>query len=541
LNSTDRRVRFQPASSLAMRRGIHQLVNAIRPTLGPLSKAVAVEKTMRSDPPELIDNGAIIARRVVQIRDRDGDMGAMFLRQMLWRLHEKVGDGTATAAVLFQEIFDQGLKYITAGGNAMRLRVHLESLLRDMLDEFSTMTVHVEGKENLARVAEAICYDPALAKLLGEIMDIVGPYGVVDVRSSRGRDLDREYVEGMYWESGLFSREMVPDPTSQRVELPEAAILISNLDIEEARQLLPLIDLAHNNKIKSLVVMARKLSEQAIAMLLAVNKQSKELKTFGVKTPEMTVQAIASAMTDLAILTGGKPFINEAGDTITRVQLDDLGKARMAWGDREFFGIVGGKGDPKALRRHIAELRIVHREAKNADDREALQKRIGKLLGGSATLWIGGMTKTELEVRKEIAERTAKAMRGAITDGVVPGSGVTLLALQPLVRRRLARAADGEEHAACMIMLRALEAPLRALAENAGKDPGQILSALRQGRQRCVYDLRTGVVVDAFESGIFDAASVVKEALYGAVSSAALALTVDVLVHHKKPVTSMEP
>ncbi len=541
MKNNDRRIRFQPATFLAMQRGIHKITEAVRPTLGPVPRLVAIQRTMRSDAPELLDNGGLIARRIIQIPDRDEDMGAMFLRQMLWRVHEKTGDGTATAAVIFQEVFDQGGKYLSAGGNALRLRAGLEEGVQIILDELSGMSNRLEGKEALAQLAESICYDPKLAKLLGEVMDIAGPYGLVEVRTSRSRDLEREYVEGMYWEGGLFSREMTGDAAASKAELSDAAILISNLEIQDARQLLPLLQEAENARLPSLVIMARTLSDAAISLILAANKNPRGMRVMAVKTPEITVTGIATALMDLAILTGGQPLIKEAGDSLERVKVEDLGRTRQAWADKDFFGIIGGKGDPRLLRKHIAELRHVFPQAQTPDDRQAIQERIGKLLGGSATLWIGGMTKSEMDLRKEVAERTARAMRGALIDGVVPGGGAALLACQGAVRRKQAKATDGDERAAYTVLLKALEAPLRALAANAGCDPSQLMETIRRAGPGCTYDIRLGRVVAAQEAGLYDAASVVRGAVYSAVKSAALALTVDILVHHKKPETSMEP
>jgi chaperonin GroEL len=289
------------------------------------------------------------------------------------------------------------------------------------------------------------------------------------------------------------------------------------------------------------VILTRKLSDAAISLVLAANKNRRGMQVMAVKTPEITVTAIASAMVDISIMTGGRPIIKEAGETLERVSPEDFGRARLAWADKDFFGIIGGKGDPRLLRKHIAALRAMYITAKDPDDRQSIQQRIGKLLGGSATLWIGGMTKTEADVRKEVAERTSRAMRGAIMDGVVPGGGAALLACQPALRRKLEEVADNDERAAYRILLKALEAPARALADNAGRDPAQVMESIRRAEPGSTYDIRLGQVVVAADSGLWDSVSVVKEAVYTAVKSAALALTVDVLVHHKKPETSTEP
>ena len=222
-----------------MQRGINQIAEAIRPTLGPWPRIVAIDRIFDNKMPELLDNGGLIARRIIQLADRHEDVGAMFIRDVLWRLHDQAGDGTATAVVLFQSIFNQGVHYLTSGGNAMRLKVALEKGMVAILNHLTSMTVEISGKEKLAQVAESICYEPAMAKLFGEIFDIIGEHGRLEIRAGRGREFEREYVEGMYWERGLVTREMIADHSRLRTELENAAILISDLEINEPQRALP--------------------------------------------------------------------------------------------------------------------------------------------------------------------------------------------------------------------------------------------------------------------------------------------------------------
>ncbi|MBI1881523.1 MAG: hypothetical protein HYR94_25360, partial [Chloroflexi bacterium] len=348
---------FQPEAYHGMQRGINQMVAAIRPTLGPLPRLVAIERNSPGKTPEMLDNGAVIARRILELPDRDANMGAMFIRHILWRVHEKVGDGTTTTALLFQTLYNEGLRYVVAGGNPMQLRHHLEAGMQLILEELNRLAVAVEGKEQLAQVAESICYDPPLAKLLGEIFDIVGEYGQVEIRAGHSRGLEREYVEGMYWNSGLFSREMMADPIRRRTDMHDSAILISDLDLEEPRQLLPLLESVLQAGIRSLMIVARKLSDRAIALLLSASREPEKFRVIAVKTPGLASPDQAATLEDLAILTGGRPVVSAAGDTLNQVKIDDLGRARRVWADHNYLGIVGGKGHPRALRAHIATLR----------------------------------------------------------------------------------------------------------------------------------------------------------------------------------------
>jgi chaperonin GroEL len=242
-----------------------------------------------------------------------------------------------------------------------------------------------------------------------------------------------------------------------------------------------------------------------------------------------------AALEDLAILTGGKPFIKVAGDTFSRIKVEDFGQARRVWADRRNFGIIGGKGDPRALRRHIATLRSTYDNTEDLVLREKLLKRIGKLLGGSATLWVGGATELEIKERLEVAKRTAAAMRAAIMEGVLPGGGVSLLACRPTLQEMIGQSTDPDERAAYRILAEAMAAPFRTIVTNAGFDDRDILAEIRiTGKSGYGFDVTSGQVVDMMAAGIWDPAVVQKSAVYAAISSAALALTIDILIHRKE-------
>jgi chaperonin GroEL len=533
------RVVFQPAAHRGMQRGINQIVNAIRPTLGPLPRTVAIDRTLSNTMPELLDDGGVIARRIIELPNRDEDVGAMFIRHLLWRMHEKVGDGTGTAAVLFQSVYNQGIRYVVAGGNAMALRRCLEKGMRVVLDELTGMAIHMEGKEKLAQIAESICYDPPLAKMLGEIFDIIGEYGRLEIRPGRSRELEREYVEGMYWRGGVLSRQMITDHTRLRTNLQDTAILISDLESEDPRQLMPVVSRAIEAKIRSLLIMASKLSESAASVLLAASRDPAKFQAIAVKTPGQTIDDQVAAMEDLAILTGGRPLVKAAGHTLSRIGPQDLGHARRAWADRSHFGIVGGKGDPRALRKHIVNLRVAFSQAEDPAVRKKLRERIGKLMGGSATLWVGAASELEITARKELAQRTADALRGAIMEGVLAGGGVSLLACRPVLQRALDQSTDADERAAYRILTKAMTEPIRTIIANAGYDASEIMAETKRAEPGHGFDVRSGQIVDMAQAGIFDAASVQAEAVRSAVAGAALALTVDVLVHRRKPEGSL--
>jgi chaperonin GroEL len=292
---------------------------------------------------------------------------------------------------------------------------------------------------------------------------------------------------------------------------------------------------------RSFLIIATSLSSSSAALLQSANRQPNRFQVIAARTPGLTSTDQAMAMEDLALLTGGRPLLKAAGQRLDGVQAEDLGGARRAWADLTHAGIVGGRGDPRALRAHLVCLRSAFRRTGDRELREKLRARIGKLMGGSATLWVGGSTEKEVEVRRELAERTAGALRGILREGMVPGGGASLLACRPALYERLESSASAEERAAYQILIRAMEAPTRAIANNAGHESSQVVARIGEGGNGHGFDARAGKVVDMAEAGIWDSAAVLKAAVHSAVSAAALALTTDVLIHHKKPARCTEP
>ncbi|OQA38897.1 MAG: 60 kDa chaperonin [Chloroflexi bacterium ADurb.Bin325] len=531
---------FHPKSSRGLQRGINQLVDAVRPTLGPRPRLVALTRVASTGAPELLDNAGVIARRIIQLPDRDADMGAMFVRHMLWNQHEREGDGTATTAVLFQSLFNQGLHYLASDGNAMVLRRYLEEGLKVILDELACQAVPVEGPQALARVAAAVCGDPPMARLLGEIFDIIGEYGRIEIRTGRGRDLEREYVEGIYWKGGAISRAMTADKPHNRAELQDPRILVSDLELTQPEDVLPVLIAARQAGVRSLLLIARQFADPVLATILVNNKPG-EFDILAVKTPGLTIAEIMGILEDMSFLTGARIFSKQGGERLDGIRAEDLGHARRAWADREFFGIVGAQGNPRALRQHIARLKEAHRVVGDLAERKNLRDRIGKLTGGAATLWIGGNTESEVNVRKELAEHTIEAVRGALLAGVVPGGGTALLDCQPALRARLKAATESEERAAYRILIRALEEPARTIVGNAGFDVDEVLAQIRLAGRGHGFDVEAEQVVVMAASGVLDGASALKAAVKLAVLSAGIALTTGVLVHHKKPVEATNP
>lgn len=532
---------FQPVTYERMQYGFSQLVKAIRPTLGPYPHLTVSERAFRSKMPELLDDGATIARRIIQLKDRDADVGAMFLRHVLWEVRDYVGDGTATTAVLFDSIFQQGVRYVTAGGNAMRLRHYLDQGMRVILDELAGMTMPIRGRKRLAELAMTVCSDEDMALALGEMVDILGECGRLEIAEDYGRGVRKEYVEGAFWPNAMVESEYETKPGNQKIEITEPAILITDLDVNNPQPLVTFVEACVRAGERKLVLFAGDYSNDAISLIRSANRDPAKFQLLALKLPGLNPDDIAHNMEDLVILTGGRPRIKAAGDTLEGFRSEHLGHARQVWVNKDYFGIIHGQGEPIEQRAYTTRLKSAYLNSTNKEERRRLLKRIGIFHNGSANLFVGGVNQIECDRRKELAGRTLDMLRGALRDGVVPGGGVALFACKSALQARCSTTTEPEEYAAYRILAKAMEAPMRTLLTNAGYDDSEVIAGLKLTTAGTGFDVISGNLVNVVEAGIVDVASVVKAAVRAAASSAGLALTTDVLIHRKKLVEATEP
>ncbi len=532
---------LQPRTYRSLQRGINIMAEAVRPTLGPFPRLVMMEGLRRFDRPEILDNAATIARRIVQIRPRGRDVGAMLLRQALWKMHVEAGDGGATMAVMFQVLLNEGIRYLTqSGGNAMLLRGGLEAGLGPVLAALEAQAAPLQGQAAMAAVARGLCQnDDALAEMLGEILDIVGPDGLIVVEKWQKSGLEREYLEGTYWKlSGWWSRWLVKEAGTKRTLFEDAALLITDLKLTNPNQLVPVLEKCVQAGVKKLVIVAGEVSDSVIGLLVK-NNEANTIETLAVRTPRVGEMSRVASMEDIALLTGGRAFYSGGNDTLADFSVADLGRARRAWATESLFGIYGGKGDPRKLRQHVAQLRGQLRLAELERDQRELQARIGRASGGTAILRVGGATESQIEARKAVAERAVTSLRNAVQGGVVAGGGAALLSARTALAGLPAK--RDEEAVAYKLLARALEEPMRTIARNAGAVPEVILEKVKECPPGHGFDARTRQLGDMRAAGIQDALLVLKKAVEVAVSGAAMVLTTDVIVHHKKPKESIEP
>ncbi len=536
-------VTLQPQTYQDILRGTDVIVDAIRPTLGPLPRHVVVEAQRRTDVPEFLDNGAAIARRIIEISPRGRDVGAMLIRHALWQMHTQAGDGSATMAVIYQAALQEGIRCVTqANCSPMLLRAGLEKGLHVVLNWLRQQATPLTGRQSIAHMALGMCQDDAtMAETLAEIFDVVGPDGLIVVEGSQKMGLEREYIEGTYWKlSGWLSPLFVNDPAKRSAVFEDAAILISDFDIQQPALLLPVLANCIRAGIPRLVILARDMSERAIGLLVH-NNQLGTIQTVAVRTPKVAEMDRVASIEDIAVLTGGKPFYSAAYASFDAFNVSDLGHVRRAWAMESLFGIFDGTCNPQHVHKRMAELRGALTRVDSEHARQDVQTRLGRLSGRTALLRVGALHEAVREARKATAERVVAVIRKAILGGVVPGGGSALIHAQSHLLRESARADSDIEAVAYQILSRALEAPLRTIARNAGYEPEVVLADVKSAPSGIGFDARTGQIVEMRQWGISDCANVLCRAVEVAVSGAATALTIDVILHHRRPTECVEP
>ncbi len=521
----DPRVIFQPDVYSGLRRGSDQIANALRPTLGPLARTIAIDPVLGDKPPEILDDGGTIARRIFQLPNRNEDVGAMLLRHMLWKLHESVGDGTVTAAIIFQSVFHEGIRYITAGGNPMRLRKFLELGLETIDVEIAQHIAPVT-EMNLEQAVRSLCPDPQIAPFLVEAFGILGEYGQLDILEG-GQQSIFELAEGLYWEGGsLIQAEGQP---SYRTSLSDAAILISDFDLQEAKELAEFIAEVIRTGKKSLLIIANSLSVENIHLLKMVNSRP-GFRVLAAKPPHLELLRRTIALADLAVLTGGQVCVQGAGQSLKSVRMTQLGAAQVVWSDRRLAGIINGAGDPRAIRVLFHQLQATYRNSAAPDEQKRLRERIATLMGGFGILHVGGVALPELEHRRDAVKRAVDLIRAALRDGILVGGGITFLACAEKMLTYAHAACDSDERAAYMILSHALSKPFEAILQNAGYESGVIRDQVQRNNYQVVFDVECGQLA---APTIFDSAKVLRAVINHSIGSAALSLTIGVVVHRK--------
>ncbi len=508
----------------AIKLGVDKLANAVKATLGPRGRYVLLEKKFGS--PTITNDGVTIAKEI-ELEDPNENIGAQLVREVSSKTNDVAGDGTTTACVLAQAIINEGLKNIAAGANPMHIKRGIDKAVAAIVKEIKSMAKQVKTKEEIEQIATISANDKEIGKLIAEAMDKVGKDGVITVEEGKSAETTLEVVEGMQFDRGYISPYFITDAERMEAVLEDPYIIITDKKVSAMNDLLPLLEqIAQSGR--SFLLIAEDVEGEALATLV-VNKLRGTLRCCAVKAPGFGDRR-KEMLQDIAILTGGEVISEEKGDKLEKATLDRLGTAKRVVVDKENTTIVGGGGDKDAIKKRIAQIKKQIEETKSDYDREKLQERLAKLAGGVAVINVGAPTEAAMKAKKFKVEDAMHATRAGVEEGIVPGGGVALLRAKEIAKTKV-KAEDPDEQTGMNIVWRAVEEPIRMIAENAGFEGSVIVEkVLSEKNPNFGFDAEKGEFVDMMKAGIVDPAKVVRTALENAASIAGYLLTSEVIV-----------
>ena len=519
---------FSEDARRRLQQGIDVVANAVGTTLGPKGRNVAIDRKFGS--PTITHDGVTVAKEI-ELEDPFANMGAQLLKEAATKTNDIAGDGTTTSTVLAHAIVSEGLKNLAAGANPMRLKLGISRGVETVVAALRKMSQKIDTKEEIASVATNSAADPEIGKLIADVMDKVGKDGVITVEESKSMQFETEYVEGMQFDRGYISAYFITDSEHMEAVIPEPYILIYDKKISAAQDIVPVLEKLVQIGKRDLVIIAEDIDGEALATLV-LNKLRGMLNVLAVKAPGFGDRRKAM-MQDIATLTGGQLISEETGRKLETTTLQDLGKAEKVVSDKDNTTIVGGKGDTAQIKGRIEQIRVEIDKSTSDYDKEKLQERLAKLSGGVAIIRVGAATETELKEKKHRVEDALSATRAAIEEGIVPGGEIVFInAVAALDKVKM----DGEDETIGVAIVRkALEAPIRRLAENAGQDGAVIIENVRrlakeQNNKHLGYNVITEEYGDMLKAGVIDPLKVVRGALENAASIAAMILTTECLV-----------
>ena len=515
---------FNEEARRALGRGVDQLANAVKVTLGPKGRNVVLEKKFGA--PTITNDGVTIARDI-ELPDPFENMGAQLVKEVATKTNDVAGDGTTTATVLAQAMIQEGMRNVAAGANPMILKKGIELAVKKLVAEIQSKAIDVNGKQDIAQVASVSAADEEIGALIAEAMDRVGNDGVITVEESKTLQTELNVVEGMQFDRGYLSPYMVTDPDKMEAVVNEPLILITDRKISVIADLLPALEKVVKLG-KELVIIAEDVDGEALATLV-VNRLRGTLKAVAVKAPGFGDRRKAM-LEDIAILTGGVVISEEVGLKLENVDLEHLGTARQVRITKDETIIVDGNGNKDVIARRVAQVRAQAEEATSEFDKEKLQERLSKLSGGVAVIEVGAATEVELKDKKLRIEDALNATRAAVEEGIVAGGGTTLIDIIPALD---GIEATGDVLTGVNLVRRAVEEPLRQIAYNAGLEGSVVVERVKSTESGIGFNALTEEYVDMVKAGIVDPAKVTRSALQNAASIAALVLTTESIVADK--------
>ncbi len=513
---------FGEEARKALKRGIDTLADAIRVTLGPRGRPVALDKKFGA--PTVINDGVSIAKEI-ELPDPFENMGAQLVKEAATKTNDQCGDGTSTSVILAQAIVSEGFKNVAAGADSMALKRGVEKGVEVVVDELKKMSIPVKGKEQVAQVAALSAVDQEIGDLIADVMEKVGKDGVITVEEGKGLKFETEYVEGMKFDRGYISPYFITNAEQMRVELEDPYILITDKKISALSDVLPALEKIVQTS-KNIVVIAEDVEGEPLATLV-VNKLRGTLSPLAVKAPGFGDRRKAM-LQDIAVLTGGKVISEEVGRKLDSVTIEDMGRARRVVADKDNTTIVEGKGKTEDIQGRIKQIRSEIDISTSDYDKEKLQERLAKLAGGVAVIKVGAGTEVELKEKKHRVEDALSATRAAVEEGILPGGGIALLNSIPALDKI---EVQGDETTGVAILRRALEAPIRCIATNSGREPSVVANKVKESPAGIGYDaLKDELDVNMVERGIVDPLKVTRSALQNGASIANMILTTESLV-----------
>jgi chaperonin GroEL len=519
---------FNTDARAALKRGVDQLAEAVKVTLGPKGRNVVIDKKFGA--PTVTKDGVTVAKEI-ELSDSLENMGAQMVKEVATKTSDLAGDGTTTATVLAQAIFREGLKNVTAGVNPMALKRGIDAAVSAIVEELKKMSVPTKGKKEIAQVGSISANnDKEIGDLIADAMEKVGKDGVITVEEAKGLETTLETVEGMQFDRGYLSPYFVTDPEKMEAVLEDALILIHDKKISSMKDLLPILEKVAQLG-KPLLIIAEDIEGEALATLV-VNKLRGTLRVAAVKAPGFGDRRKAM-LEDVAVLTGGQVISEEVGFKLENAVVTDLGRGKRLVVDKETTTIIDGQGDEEKIKGRIKELKAAIEKTTSDYDREKLQERLAKLAGGVAVINVGAATESEMKEKKARVEDALHATRAAVEEGIVPGGGVALVRAQKALKGL--KLAEADEQIGVDIIRRAIEEPMRIIVQNAGGEGSIVVEKIRQSKDNNYgYNALTDEYEDLVVAGVIDPTKVTRTALQNAASIASLLLTTEAIIVEKK-------
>jgi chaperonin GroEL len=519
---------FNTEARAALKRGIDQLAEAVKVTLGPKGRNVVIDKKFGA--PTVTKDGVTVAKEI-ELQDPLENMGAQMVKEVATKTSDNAGDGTTTATVLAQAIFREGLKNVTAGANPMALKRGIDKAVGAVTEELKKMSIATAGKKEIAQVGTISANnDKEIGDLIAEAMEKVGKDGVITVEEARGLETTLETVDGMQFDRGYSSPYFVTDPEKMEAVLEDALILIHDKKISSMKDLLPILEKVAQMG-RPLLIIAEDVEGEALATLV-VNKLRGTLRVCAVKAPGFGDRRKAM-LEDIAVLTGGQVISEEVGFKLENAVVNDLGRAKRIVIDKDNTTIIDGAGDNGKIQGRVSEIRVAIDKSTSDYDKEKLQERLAKLAGGVAVINVGAATEAEMKEKKARVEDALHATRAAVEEGIVPGGGVALLRAQRALKGL--KLAEHDEQIGVDIIRRAIEEPIRMIVQNAGGEGSIVVEKVRSAKDDAFgYNALTDTYENLVQAGVIDPTKVTRTALQNAASIAGLLLTTEALVVERK-------